>query len=409
MTERDPVAVVVPFGGATDELAALVDSLGELDLSGGDEIILVDNTARGLSETLPSGIRTVRAEGQRSSYFARNVGAEVASTEWVLFLDADCRPRPDLLATYLRARPDAGCGILAGGVRGLPEQDGVVPAWARSRGHVSERFHVAAAPLPAGITANLLVRRVAWGQVGGFQEGIRSGGDLEFCWRCQEAGWTLEFRPEAEVDHVHVSSLRSLLAKARRYGGGQTWVDRRYPGWSPPARLRREIPRAMLGAGAFTVTGQLQRARFKLIDGAWYCALRWGRLAGDNHAPGSVSPDRTVPQWIATAFPKDDAPPASGAVEAVSRPDRPSVGLRREIGIRYAEDDPPLRRLGAALALALRHPWRCLGFAREHGLGALGQEAPAVMRLADGAVPPSSGPGAGARSRADRLARLGGW
>ncbi len=48
----------------------------------------------------------------------------------------------------------------------------------------------------------MLVRRDVWEWLGGFHEGVRSGADVEFCWRVQDADWSLEHRPEARVEHV---------------------------------------------------------------------------------------------------------------------------------------------------------------------------------------------------------------
>ena len=63
--------------------------------------------------------------------------------------------------------------------------------YAASRGYLSQAAHMRDEHLPYGITANLLVRRAAWEELGGFLEGIRSGGDADLSWRLQDAGWTI--------------------------------------------------------------------------------------------------------------------------------------------------------------------------------------------------------------------------
>ena len=63
--------------------------------------------------------------------------------------------------------------------------------------------------------------------------GIRSGGDVDFCWRLQRAGWTLEQRPEARVEHHHREDLASFLAMVARYGAGSRWLNERHPGAAP--------------------------------------------------------------------------------------------------------------------------------------------------------------------------------
>lgn len=111
---RPPVSVVMPFAGdaaaAQDALAALA----ALDAAAADQLIIADN-----SGTVPagmSGVSVVRATAEPSPAHARNVGAEHATNDWILFLDADCRPARDLLASYF-AEPIADhVGAVAGEV-----------------------------------------------------------------------------------------------------------------------------------------------------------------------------------------------------------------------------------------------------------------------------------------------------
>jgi len=247
---------------------------------------VADNTGgrafAGLEPT--EGLRVVPARGERSSYFARNVGAEATNAPWLLFIDSDCRPRADLLDRHFEPGPHERTGVVAGAVRAAAHQTSLAASYATSRRHLDEAYHLAAKPYPAGITANLLVRRDAFNGVGGFERGIKSAGDVELCWRLQEAGWRLEHRPDAVVDHVHPDSLRPLLRKAFRYGSGLRWLGHRYPraGARPP--LARPLARAALGGAGWPLVGQPRRGLYKLIDGAWTVALVGGYLAGDNRA-----------------------------------------------------------------------------------------------------------------------------
>src|SRR3954451_24461449 len=185
---RPAICVVVPFFGAAPEAAATASALGRLDLAEGDEVVVADNTAAGVFTTPPPHpASVVSAKGQQSSYYARNVGVEHSSAEWLLFLDSDCTPPPPLLDDYFSEPIPDNCGVVAGGVTPA-EQDALAAGYARSRGHISEGLHLTREPYPAGITAHLLVRRAAWEAVGEFQERVRSGADVEFCWRVQEAG-----------------------------------------------------------------------------------------------------------------------------------------------------------------------------------------------------------------------------
>ncbi len=405
---RPAVSVIVPFAGERSEGVRALAALGRLRLRDADELIVADNSSTGCLSDLPSSAATViAAPAERSSYYARNVAAEAASAEWLLFLDADVRPPASLLDDYLSDPPAPGVGILAGGVVAAPEQTSVVARYARSRGHLDERFHIEGKPLPAGITANLLVRRQAWESVGGFQEGIRSGGDVELCWRVQEAGWSLQYRPGARVEHLHPDRLAPLLRKTSRHAAGRLWVRRRYPEAYESPRLARALVRATGGALVWSLRGEPERAVFKLIDGAWACADSYGYRLGDNRAPAlSAAPPPTgTPQRRLAMF--TDAFPArsetfvhneafalaelgwSVRVEASARPARVERAVARRLRPTYLEDDPIPQKARDLAWLLARHPIGCARdlaesrrWRREEPARRLSSLAPAARRLA---------------------------
>ncbi len=278
---RPRVSVVVPFGGAPHEAGALASALAELDLGPDDEVVVADNGPLPSRPPLPARARLVAAPARRSSYYARNVGAAAADGEWILFLDADCRPPATLLDDYFREPVAERHGLLAGEVEGVGAETGLAARYLVARRHLEVAPHLTKGPHPAGVTANLMVRREAWAELGGFHE-VRSGADLEFCWRAAEAGWELEYRPEAKVGHVHTGQLRPALQRAWRYGAGQAWLNRAYPGSSPPPRAARQLGRALGGSVVWTATARFERARFKALDGLWESAFAAGYRWGDN-------------------------------------------------------------------------------------------------------------------------------
>lgn len=384
MSPRPSVSIVVPFYGDKREATAILEVLDSLDLNKADEAILVDNTEHSLvRQDWARQTKIVAAPLEQGSYYARNAGAGVAAGEWILFVDSDCRLDEDLLNEYFASPIDARCGIVAGGVKGASKQRGLVPSWARSRGHVGERYHIEGERMPAGITANLLVRSEAFAEVGGFHDGIRSGGDIEFCWRVQEAGRSLSHRPEASVEHVHVTSLKKLLRKGARYGAGRTWLNRRYPGGAPRPRLARELFKSALGAIGFTLIAQPRRGLFKLVDAAWYSAVSWGHVGGDNRATRARTPaPAPAPARILTSaeFPTSGrrSGEAADQVEAIARP---MIRLRARTAdwVMYIEDDPPLDRLKATAWLLMRRPGAVVRSL--HRFGSLMRLAPPARRI----------------------------
>jgi mycofactocin glycosyltransferase len=253
---RPKVSVVVPFAGAEDDAARLSDSLARLEVKEGDEIVVADNSPEGCFPE-GSGVRVVRATRERSSYYARNAGAGAATGEWFVFTDADCVPLAGLLGAYFAAPVKGDVGALAGSVASDPSQSHFLARYATDRGFLDQEagLHTAA---DAAATANLAVRRAAFAAIGGFTEGIRSGGDVDLCRRLTEAGWGIERRPEAIVTHIHRESLPDLMGSIARYAAGARWLDERYPGTAPAWPL---VP-GLIHCGK-DIAGDLARRRFE--------------------------------------------------------------------------------------------------------------------------------------------------
>ncbi len=283
-----PASVIVPFRGDAGQAARLVESLKALELGVDDEVIVVDNSKEGcVSEA--RAVSVVRATRERSSYYARNAGARAAGlhdqgnaaparslaegrkspigsahsfprgaeARWLVFTDADCVPVPWLIAGYFAEPVAADVGALAGSVVSDPSQRHFLARYATNRGFLDQEAGVHTAE-DAAATANLAVRRSAFEEIGGFEEGIRSAGDVDFCRRLNAAGWRIERRPAAVVTHLHRESLFDLMDAIARYASGARWLNERYPGSAPQWGL---IP-GMVNC-ARDIAGELAQRRFE--------------------------------------------------------------------------------------------------------------------------------------------------
>jgi GT2 family glycosyltransferase len=269
--------MVVPFRGDRTGADRLVAALRCLDIRDGDELIIADNTGGGNEGLIAGhGIRVVRAVRERSAYHARNEGARLATADWILFLDADCRPAPNLLAAYFEESISDACGAVAGQILGEPEQASFAARYARSRNLFDHADGLIRASGGGAAAGNLLVRREAFEQVGGFTEGIRSGGDLDICRRLAAGGWRLDFRQGAVVHHRHRATLPSLLGAVARYGAGARWLNKRYPGSSPAWPLRYGLAGTARDIVARLRERQVEEAVFRGVDGLGLVAHRIG-------------------------------------------------------------------------------------------------------------------------------------
>ncbi len=223
----------------------------------------------------------VEASAQRSSYFARNAGAAVASNEWLLFVDADCVPEPDLLGRYFAEPAGERCGAVAGGIVGVGAQDSLLARYARDRNFLDQAEGMHGSAGVAAATGNLLVRRSTFDELGGFADGIRSAGDVDFCWRMRDAGWTLEQRPPARVSHHHRENLVSFLAMIARYGAGSRWLNERHPGVAPHWPLVPGLAGSARDVVANLLRGRVEPAAFRALDGLGLVAHTVGYRASN--------------------------------------------------------------------------------------------------------------------------------
>jgi GT2 family glycosyltransferase len=422
----------MPFAGDTRGAQAAIDALLALELRPGDELILADNSgvasARG-------GVAVIRAGGERSPAHARNAGAEAAHCDWILFLDADCRAPAGLLDAYFAAPVADDVGALAGEVVAMPGGETLVSRYGSARSFLSQQAHMNHPYRPRAVAANLMVRRGAFEQIGGFYEGVRAAEDTDFSWRLQQAGWRLELRRGAQVEHRYRTTLRELRRQWRGYAAGRAWLARRYEGFAPePAaarafgRARRRVlararPALGPGAGAGAArgappvsAGRLERGRYLALDALLSIDELAGLALSNRPAGGVASPAEVV--VVADRFPMRQDPLAEFArtlgharVEAVGRPDSPCSTMMQALRIDYREDDGIAARAGALLALMLRHPVRCVAdiLARRPGGPGLMELAPAVLRLKrDRHARVLAIGGDDVRATARRLARLAG-
>jgi GT2 family glycosyltransferase len=363
---RPTVSLIVPFAGTAAAARTLADRLAVVRRGPDDEVIVVDNSRTPAFDGEPArGLVVHRADDHPSSYYARNAGADVARGEWLLFVDADCEPRADLIERHLDFALGDRCGAVAGAVLDAPGQSGLVARYTRARGLFNQRHYTSLGPWAFGLTANLLVRRAAFEELGGFCEGIRSAGDKEFCWRLLRAGWRLEYNDRAAVVHHHREAVSRLGRQVARYSAGNAWFARRHaePGWlqepdgTEMAKGIRNVARATLRLNADGVA-------FRLLDAFALVVRRVARRLPNVTRPSDTAAADVV--LCAGRFPMDDVQLVAaqhGAqnggchVEALRRPlKNVRTAQIRGMDVAYVEDDADLERWRAALALAVEHP-----------------------------------------------------
>lgn len=192
--------------------------------------------------------------------------------------------------------------------------------------------------------------------------------------------------------HRHRDSLRSHASQQIRYGGGHTWIHRRYPGSRLSRPLTTQLPLSAAGALRRAVVGDWEWSLFHLMDGATAMMLSVGKFRG-NRVP--VNQEATSIVVVADCWPdasedaarrvvgKGLAETPSMHVEARQRPVRIARDALHELPSHYMEDDSPLERLqGIAWLLARRPSQTARSVLRR---GSAGVSIAAVRRLAPAA------------------------
>jgi GT2 family glycosyltransferase len=397
---RPEVSVVMPFAGDGAAAHAAIRTLQGLDTRPGDELILADNSESLVAATArPDSVRVISATAERSPAHARNEGAAAARNDWILFLDSDCVAPHDLLDAYFEQPIADDVGALAGEVLAAAGGDTLTARYGAARGFLSQEAHLLHPYRPRAVAANLLVRRAAFEQVGGFYEGVRAAEDTDFSWRIQAAGWRLELRREAAVEHRYRTNLKDLRSQWRSYAAGRAWLARRYEGFEPEPAVRRVSARVWRrargaqgparGSGSVDRGGRLERGGYAVLD-ALLSAEELAGFALSNRPPaaGRAPPAQVV--LVADRFPARGDPLVEFArslhdarVEAAMRPDSLDAETMRTLTVAYREDDGAAARVIARGRLTLAHPLRCALDRLRRGAGEpkLSAIAPAVRRL----------------------------
>ena len=223
------VSVVIPV---RDREAGLRSTLAAL---AGMRVVVVDDgslTPVAGDAMWKAEVSMVRREIPEGPASARNAGWRTASSDVVVFLDADCVPVGDWLTTLVAHFADPAVAAVAPRVVTPVKGRGMVHAYETCRSPLDLGDREAPvrprSRVPYVPTACLAVRRHCLELVGGFDESLRYGEDVDLVWRLDEAGWTVRYEPAARVEHPPRRDLPSLLRQRFEYGMSAAPLARRH-------------------------------------------------------------------------------------------------------------------------------------------------------------------------------------
>jgi hypothetical protein len=213
---------------------------------------------------------TTRLEANRGPAAARNEGRRHVDTPLIAFIDADV----DL--PFERSDETIGVGVgNEGGAAALrwwapllahfddPRVGAVAP---RVVGDEGSSLDLGAEParIRAGTrvsyvpAAAIIVRVEAFDDIGGFDETLRFGEDVDFVWRLDQAGWRSRYEPAVTVAHQRRPTVIGRLAQQVGYGSSSAPLALRHPsalapfrsdGWTALSWLLVALGRPTAGVG----------------------------------------------------------------------------------------------------------------------------------------------------------------
>ena len=228
-------------------------------------IVVDDGSAEPLRDgdfaDAPGEVAVIRHPVSRGPAAARNTGLTAAGTDFVAFLDSDVVPRRGWLEALLGHFSDPAVALVAPRIVGLDPQDNPVARYEMIRSSL-DLGHREAPVLPYSTvsyvpSAAIICRRAVISDIGGFDEAMTCGEDVDLCWRMAADGWRLRYDPVARVAHEHRVSLSTMLDRRRFYGTGAALLADRHD--------RKAAPLVMKIPTAVALIALLTRTRLGLL------------------------------------------------------------------------------------------------------------------------------------------------
>jgi GT2 family glycosyltransferase len=207
------IAVIIPHYNDSDRLARCLAAL--VPQAGPDvEIVVADNSSTVDLTRVRTDFPTVRivVEAARGAGPARNLGVARTTAPWLMFIDADCLPAGDWIATGRRiAREGTVIGGRVDVFHETPPPCSGAEAFEQVFAFRMQAYLTRDSFLGAG---NLVTSREVFEHVGGFRPAVSE--DKEWSQRAAATGYRLAFDHDLAVAHPSRQDWPALRHKWRR-------------------------------------------------------------------------------------------------------------------------------------------------------------------------------------------------
>jgi glycosyltransferase involved in cell wall biosynthesis len=223
------ISVVVPTYNRLGRLRHVITALEQQAYpSDAYEVIVISDGSTDGTHAYLETLRTTMPlrwfpQSNRGPAAARNAGIQKAGGEFIVFIDDDVVPEPQLLAEHARSHHDAGQDVVVLGPLLTPEGFEMVP-WVRWEQEMLMKQYRALlrgdwpATARQFYTGNASLRRSHILSAGGFDEDFRRAEDVELAYRLANKGLDFVFNMQAVGMHFAERSFRAWLDAAYTYG-----------------------------------------------------------------------------------------------------------------------------------------------------------------------------------------------
>ena len=212
--KKPRVSVIIPFTRPDKIERAIVSVTAQGYPTELLEIIVVGKGSQRLKDKWPE-LTTVDAGPIFRPGKARNLGAQQASGEVLLFLDDDCEAQEGWLPATLTELANTSVGAVSGMVNGKSRRVVARSVDFSNFGHCQVRQRQER-PI---CTASFGIRRGVFDKVGGFSESMKVHEDIDVCHRLELEGYKSVYQPEVKVLHDHGRSTFPSFLRYMYSGG----------------------------------------------------------------------------------------------------------------------------------------------------------------------------------------------
>ncbi len=235
--KENSIAVIITVKNGQKTIEKCLDSVLESDCKNLEIIVVDDCSTDSTPEVLRKygpKIRVITNEQNKGPAVSRNIAAASSKSEYFAFTDSDCIVGKNWLMELFSSLDDPKVAG-AGGCQAMPEDETgfgrIISSFLSSMSFATE--YLRAPQEKCAITdhnpsCNVMYKRDAFLQVGGFSQTLWTAEDVDLDYRIRKEGYSLVFNPRAIVYHYRPRSLKEFAEKMFRYGVAQGVMIRKY-------------------------------------------------------------------------------------------------------------------------------------------------------------------------------------